>query len=239
MQNRILCPRCGELLENKYNSGEVICPYCGCEVIPGRMDKSSPDQYSDKKENTDDQRRRVNYRNTFYLINMTGCLFFGMILYLMFRPRARISEIIMKFLSIEPNLDLLRLTAESDAVRFINNYVPDILWAAALLFAVVFLLGEGWKNYLLAFGICAMTAIGTEMMQKTGLLTGTFDCWDIIAEIIAVGAALLIIIYYWYYRRSKDEKKCNKNCLSVLGADAVCSDGSSERFVRKDGNKGD
>ena len=195
MQSRVCCPRCGELLEIKADDEEITCPYCGCGIISKR-ESCGQDRIVESAQLSENDRAADGSRHLFYLIHIIGCLLAGSLIYFSFRPQAQISAFLQNLFDYRPDPDWLQMTKEVGIFRFINNYVPDILWAAALSFAMVCLLGEGTRNYLFAAGLCVSAEAGVELMQKAGLLRGTFDLWDIVSEIITTGFVLLIIIYH-------------------------------------------
>ncbi len=77
-------------------------------------------------------------------------------------------------------------------VRFLRNYLLDILWSYALYFAVVIILGRGTKNAVRALWIAGLFSVAMEVLQLTPMFPGTFDICDIIFEFLAEAAAYCI-----------------------------------------------
>jgi hypothetical protein len=82
-------------------------------------------------------------------------------------------------------------------LRFVRNYMLDILWGYALVFALYFALGnntaELWKIFIIAIAFSA----AMETLQLTPIISGTFDVFDIMAEFFAETVAVFIIKYYF------------------------------------------
>lgn len=82
---------------------------------------------------------------------------------------------------------------ENKTIKMIRSYVPDILWAYALMFSLVVITGNKtagiWKMYVVA--VLFSTII--EIVQLTGILKGTFDITDVIVELTAELIAVFII----------------------------------------------
>lgn len=87
---------------------------------------------------------------------------------------------------------------------FIRNYLLDMLWAYALLFAIYVVIDN--TTVVKAFVIGVIFSTGMELLQLTTLVKGTFDVIDIVVEIIAEIAAVLIIKNY-NLREEKYEEK--------------------------------
>lgn len=77
--------------------------------------------------------------------------------------------------------------------RFIRNYLLDMMWGYALVFALHFILGNNTANlvkiFLLAFSFSALM----EFLQITPIANGTFDLFDIFVEFLAEAFAVFII----------------------------------------------
>ncbi len=86
----------------------------------------------------------------------------------------------------------------------IQNYAADCLWAYSLAFSVSCVWGEMPENYLISFAVSSAFAMFVECSQKLGFMNGTFDIWDIIAEVFAIAIAVLVI-------KSKIKGNCYEN----------------------------
>ena len=78
-------------------------------------------------------------------------------------------------------------------VTLCRNFLPDILWAYSLTFAVALVWLPEEKVILKVLVICISFEIGVELSQKIGLISGTFDWLDIIFEVCATVLGALII----------------------------------------------
>ncbi len=139
---------------------------------------------------------KVRNKTALTLAAAAVCLALGLLIYLFFRPQAAVTKALTGFFQTAPASRRQSPAEGRILLRLVNNFLPDILWAAALTFAVVSLLGEGRNSRIAVFVLCASCEAATELMQKTGLLSGTFDPWDIALEVITTGIVLLIIIHY-------------------------------------------
>ena len=141
----------------------------------------------------------------FYLLNIIGLLVVGSVIYLLVRPGADISRLIVRLFHIpEQSLfsgGLYRQVSEKPWLLWINNFLPDMLWAAALTFTVSWILGRGKRQLILTGAVSAFVEVLSELLQAAGVLSGTFDSLDSILEVIATGLVLLIIILF--FRRKK------------------------------------
>ena len=74
---------------------------------------------------------------------------------------------------------------------FIANWFCDFLWSYALVFALYLVLSPFKNNLIFSCVTSALLGLILELLQGTNILSGTFDWWDIIIEIVAVIIALL------------------------------------------------
>lgn len=76
---------------------------------------------------------------------------------------------------------------------FIVNWFCDFLWAYALVFALYIVLSPFKSKLLFSCVISVLLGLILEILQGVNILSGTFDWWDIIIEIVAVIIAMSII----------------------------------------------
>lgn len=76
---------------------------------------------------------------------------------------------------------------------FIVNWFCDSLWAYALVFALYIVLSPFKSKLLFSCVISVLLGLILEILQGVNILSGTFDWWDIIIEIVAVIIAMSII----------------------------------------------
>ncbi len=92
------------------------------------------------------------------------------------------------YLLFQSNVPIVRASWFS----VVRNYLPDALWAYALYFSLLFILGNSKPCRLLAFVICSIVSALTEIAQLFAIFPGTFDIMDILTEIISVTLAFYL-----------------------------------------------
>lgn len=127
-------------------------------------------------------------KNKFMYMNIAVSMILGSLIYYLISPEVIFVE------KIDGMTDWkLHIGYENKAIKIIRSYVPDILWAYALMFSLVVITGNKtagiWKMYVVA--VLFSTII--ELLQLTGAIKGTFDIADIIVELIAELIAVFII----------------------------------------------
>lgn len=129
-----------------------------------------------------------NMKKKFMYMNVLIPLIIGGVLYYAVSPEVIFVEQIDRLTGMN-----LHINCKTTFIKIIRNYVPDILWAYALMFALILIMGNKtadiWKMYMVA----GLFSILIEVLQLTGLVKGTFDIKDIIVEIIAELVAVFII----------------------------------------------
>jgi len=96
-------------------------------------------------------------------------------------------------------LSLNNLLIKKDIISsLIRNYVPDILWIISFYSLSAIFSKQITKNYII-FTAIYVIVIGLlfELLQFTGIVRGTFDCFDILVYIISTITACLLEKYYW------------------------------------------
>lgn len=95
---------------------------------------------------------------------------------------------------------------------FLRNYGCDFLWAYALNYLVDFILWDfksaRLSRWLLVFVICTTFGSLLELCQRLGLMRGTFDVIDILAEALA---GVLAGIKLHYSGGKKENEKVTKS----------------------------
>lgn len=120
-------------------------------------------------------------------------------------------------------------------VRFIRNYVPDMLWGYALTSVLLLTVRQGAVHITdrTVLGISCLFSAVLELLQLFSWVSGTFDMADIAAlwvshaaAVIAAGAAA--------HRKGEDEDEKQGGEGSVCGTSGrVCGNGGRKRFFRK------
>ena len=127
-------------------------------------------------------------KNKFMYINIAISMTLGSLIYYLISPEVIFVEKINSMTGWKFNIGY-----ENNVIKIIRSYVPDILWAYALMFSLVVITGNKtagiWKMYIVAIIFSAII----EMLQLTGIFKGTFDIVDIVVELIAELIAVFII----------------------------------------------
>ena len=141
----------------------------------------------------------MNKERRFIVLNILIALAFGSFFYLIFCPDVWIVKKVQDLFGITFQISVTK-TVPYVLLKWVRNYLCDFLWAYALLFAMDLF----WpvKKYRMIGSFLAAFAFGTgmEILQISDRVTGVFDVWDILAELIAECLAMLII---YVYRRKK------------------------------------
>ena len=90
---------------------------------------------------------------------------------------------------------------DSNAFVLVRGYVPDMLWAYSLVFALFCFVGNSAVLIAIPF------AILMEGVQLWETVRGTFDVMDIVVEILAEAFAAFIIHKYFVEVHRNEEKK--------------------------------
>ena len=91
-------------------------------------------------------------------------------------------------------------------VRFVRNYLLDMMWAYALLFSLFLFTGNNTAEMREIFIIAVIFSVVMEILQITSIAKGTFDVCDILVEVFAEVTAVFIINIH-YSKEEKNEKK--------------------------------
>jgi len=78
-------------------------------------------------------------------------------------------------------------------MRFVRNYLLDMLWGYALVFALSLFTGNNTAEIRKIFIIAVIFSAVMEILQLTSIAKGTFDVFDIIVEFLAEVTAVFII----------------------------------------------
>ena len=92
-------------------------------------------------------------------------------------------------------------------IRFVRNYIPDMAWGYALVFSLYAIAGDQTEKglYILAL-IAIVFSVAIEIFQITPIMRGTFDRWDVAAELLTEVTAVFIIKKK-FLREVQHEKK--------------------------------
>jgi len=120
----------------------------------------------------------------------------------------------------------LHIGMNNTFVRIIRSYMPDMLWAYALVFSLMLVTGNKTAYIWKIFVIASMFSTIMEIFQITEYVKGTFDTMDIIVEIIAELTAVLIIKKYDMRRKSYEKNQKVHRYHAMSGG--ICSNGNGK-----------
>lgn len=136
-------------------------------------------------------KRRSFKETAFFVINIFLPLLIGGSLYYVVFPDVlfvqKIDELLGFGLHVELNIQNIGV------LRWCRNYLFDILWSYALTFSlyVIFEDEHGNANLKRILSAVVIFSIGMELLQAFQFVTGTFDAWDIVVEILSECIATL------------------------------------------------
>jgi len=120
-----------------------------------------------------------------YALNIIVPLAVGTLIYIVSRPYSFVSVIVYS---------VTGLRGHSGAVpALVNNYVPDLVWAYALVFVLYAAIGVYKRDLRLVIILSVLFTSITEILQLFSANMFTFDVIDITVQIIAILMASLII----------------------------------------------
>ncbi len=122
-------------------------------------------------------------KKLFYAANILLPLTLGTHIYALYRPDTWISVQLYRLTGFQAH------TPPLFAAGIFRNYLPDMLWAYALSFSV----GSIYRSGKVSFALSTIFAASLELLQRPGILPGTFDWMDIILEVCITALAALII----------------------------------------------
>ena len=137
--------------------------------------------------------RREEYKITGrYLLWTLLVLSLGLVIYLSVRPDTRLTVFVTHRLGIRlPGAIAEQLPAP--VLGFLRGYAGDMLWAAGLTLSVSLVMRGIKGSTVITCLICLGFISLLEFMQKLGIISGTYDIWDIILEsVVSVCIALAI-----------------------------------------------
>ncbi len=122
-------------------------------------------------------------------------LLLGLILYVVFRQDAYISQFILRFIRIS-NLSKVKshIAIHFPLFAYLSkNYLSDCCWAFSLESCLALILQNSEKKVISSLIISAVFLSSMETLQLTPLIPGTFDFFDIIIELTAIAFSGIII----------------------------------------------
>lgn len=141
-------------------------------------------------------------KTLFWVAVIVAPLVVGLVVYLLFRPTAIVSQAIYGIFNITPPCIK---TPNNLFWILIKYYFCDLLWAFSLTALVKLILGKGKLQSIIALLIGISGGLFVELFQLWGLIPGTFDVLDLLVE--TIGTILSLIITITYSRRNENEKQ--------------------------------
>lgn len=132
------------------------------------------------------------------IINTVVPIIIGGALYYFFFPKVLFVEWIDSLLKTGIHFDTEN---SSLLVAVLRNQILDAIWSYSFCNLLYLIIREG-KREVLCFIFPTLLGTTMEILQKVGVVTGTFDYWDIVAE--GAGSALAYILIKMY--GGKNEK---------------------------------
>ena len=128
----------------------------------------------------------VSKRNILFAVNVIVPLICGLFIYLTKEENTFISSSLSGIRSVLP------------VIRYpvlIHDFAADFLWTYSLLFCLRLALGDEMKgrHNITVILVTSGAAVIIELLQLIDGFPGTFDIFDIVAELIAVAAGSFIM----------------------------------------------
>lgn len=140
--------------------------------------------------------------SSFVILSIILPIIVGGIIYYLFCPNVVFVKTIDAFIGLDLHITITK--SSSWIFSFVRNYVLDMLWAYSLIFMLFYILGKQIKDLPIIFFIALVFSSGVEMFQLIPFFEGTFDCYDILAQILAEIIAIVVIKFNGGLRDEKE-----------------------------------
>ncbi len=132
---------------------------------------------------------KKKYSVLFWTAGIILPLIAGLTIYIIFRPDTFIAEYFYELTGyksegVKPN---------NPFYDFIKFHLCDMLWAFSFTFVCVLIMGTEKQHMLMSLGVCLAFEALIELLQKTYLMPGSFDIWDMVLEFFATIIAMMLI----------------------------------------------
>ena len=129
------------------------------------------------------------------ILNIVLPIIIGTLIYLILSPNAYVTKFFWRIMDVQNPFSHINIMSMPLVIRLVRFHLCDALWAYALTYSVVSIIGKNdLKSILKGCYISAVFLIIIEGVQILGYVVGTFDFIDILIQIIA--ALLAGIIHY-------------------------------------------
>ncbi|MFR8467246.1 hypothetical protein BLA28_26355 [Eisenbergiella tayi] len=160
----------------------------------------------------------------FYGVHIGTALLLGLLVYVFCGRDIRILKLAEQWLPLE----YLPEAGNGIIQSFARNHLCDMAWAYALVFSVCLIWREEGSLGRITAG-CMVFAGLSEFLQLAGILTRTFDIWDIVLEWLAMIPAAFLIKRHKEKRGGQYEKENNKRDSGYGGTGSISYDGGRKR----------
>ena len=128
------------------------------------------------------------------IITLLNCflpLIFGGGIYAVFRPTSYVSGVFNNIGFINRLSDT---ASQLDGwfISFLKYWFCDFLWAYALAFCLLLVFEKTKHKFIYSIIISVILSVSLETLQFFSIISGTFDWWDLLAELTAVVLAVII-----------------------------------------------
>ena len=140
---------------------------------------------------------KKNFR--FYLFNICIPLIIGGILYYLFFPNVsfvRMADSVLPF-TFDRSVFFIVIP------KLVRNYIFDLLWAYSLTFALYMIVSDSQRRFQALCFLAIPVILFSEAIQLLPYISGTFDFFDIMIELLACFTAIIIL----YVKEKTHEKK--------------------------------
>ena len=147
-------------------------------------------------------KRSIEIKRMVAIINILFPLLGGALVYILWVPSAHVSQAIYRVFGLHS------LFGAGTAGSFITCFLGDFLWAYSLMFLLAVITVRRKRDFIKILALCILFETGTECLQLTPFMDGTFDFLDIVMEILAnlLGCIMICICErLWQQKKKKSE----------------------------------
>ena len=147
-------------------------------------------------------KRNIEIQKMVAIINILLPLIAGAFVYILWVPSAHVSQVFYRVFGLHS------LPGDGTAGSFITCFLGDFLWAYSLMFLLALITVRRKRDLIKILVLCILFETGTECIQLTPFMDGTFDFLDIVMEILANLLGCTMICIYeslWQQKKKKPE----------------------------------
>jgi hypothetical protein len=134
---------------------------------------------------------KKNRKYYFLIMNILAPILIGAAVYYVISPNVIFVQQLDSLLG--NGIHVNTVSSNLFAMRFVRNYLLDMMWGYALVFALYLFTGNNTAEIRKIFIIAVIFSAVMEILQLTSIAKGTFDVFDIIVEFLAEATAVFII----------------------------------------------